>query len=309
MTAMPPTTPFLRTRCRRQVELGGLQYTAAAESTVNIGSRPDPGHGRHHHRLPVGRQHQPGDHRRHAHRGADGGTLGILQNSTGTFTIASQIVDNGGATGFVKGGTGTVILTTAPTPTPARRPEQRHAVRHQHRQRRRGERHRRIRRTLPPIWCSKSGTLSYTGGTATTDRGFTLVNGGPCARRSQVPMAPPTSPSSGLVTSPDDAGFTKTGTGTLTLANAANDYTASRRSTAALLSVGHAGQWRAGQRHRRLQQRIDQPRPQRRRTLAIHRRARRAAIAASPSDRRRRHRRQRGGHDADRQRHVAGTGS
>src|SRR3546814_14710327 len=45
--------------------------------------------------------------------GAGGGTLGVQQNGAGTFTIDSTIVDNGGATSFVKGGTGTVVLTGA----------------------------------------------------------------------------------------------------------------------------------------------------------------------------------------------------
>src|SRR5690606_32987179 len=68
----------------------------------------------------------------------------------------------------------------------------------------------------------ENGTLRYSGGTASTDRGFTLVNGGP-SRTIQVDGTADLT-FSGQVTSPDDAGFTKTGTGTLTLTNASNDY-------------------------------------------------------------------------------------
>src|SRR3546814_17805445 len=52
--------------------------------------------------------------------GAGGGTLGVQQNGAGTFTIDSTIVDNGGATSFVKGGTGTVVLTGANSHTGAK---------------------------------------------------------------------------------------------------------------------------------------------------------------------------------------------
>src|SRR5690606_29492685 len=112
--------------------------------------------------------------------GAGGGTLGVLQNSTGNFTIASAIVDNGGATGFTKGGAGQVMLSGANTYTGVT--------------------------TLSGgtltvstigdggvasgIGASsaassnlvlESGTLQYDGATATTDRGFTLVNGAAAA--------------------------------------------------------------------------------------------------------------------------------
>src|SRR5690606_39425162 len=69
----------------------------------------------------------------------------------------------------------------------------------------------------------ENGTFAYVGSSdAVSDRGITLVNGGP-ERAIQVD-AGRTVEFSGLVTSPDDAGLTKTGWGTLVLSNAANDY-------------------------------------------------------------------------------------
>jgi len=155
--------------------------------------------------------------------GSADGLLGILQNGSGRFTIDSTIVDNGGATGFTKGGTGIVRLTGANTYTGVT--------------------------TLSSgtlevnsladgglvssVGASSSdssnlvlegGTFHYMGGAdAVTDRGFTLVNGGAGAPAIQVD-ADRTVEFSGLVTSPDDAGLTKTGWGTLVLSNAANDY-------------------------------------------------------------------------------------
>src|SRR5690606_39862857 len=70
----------------------------------------------------------------------------------------------------------------------------------------------------------QGGTLAWSGGAdASTDRGFTLVNGGAGDPRIEV-GAGRTIEFSGLVTSPDDAGLTKTGGGTLVLSNAANNY-------------------------------------------------------------------------------------
>ncbi|MGH6998732.1 MAG: beta strand repeat-containing protein, partial [Phenylobacterium sp.] len=48
-------------------------------------------------------------------RGAAGGVLGVQHNGGGLFTIGSTIVDNGGPTGFTKGGAGRVLLTGANT--------------------------------------------------------------------------------------------------------------------------------------------------------------------------------------------------
>src|SRR3546814_20049353 len=70
----------------------------------------------------------------------------------------------------------------------------------------------------------ENGTFAYVGGTdAASDRGFTLVNAGADAPTIEV-NGSRTLEFSGLVTSPDDAGLTKTGWGTLVLSNASNDY-------------------------------------------------------------------------------------
>src|SRR3546814_8322080 len=61
----------------------------------------------------------------------------------------------------------------------------------------------------------EGGTLQYTGASATSDRGFTLVNGGG-SRTIAVTNGATDLPFTGLVTSPADAGFTKAGAGTLT---------------------------------------------------------------------------------------------
>src|SRR5690606_32602825 len=83
----------------------------------------------------------------------------------------------------------------------------------------------------------ESGTLSYVGTTDTsTDRGFTLVNGGASAPTIFI-LDSRTIEFSGLVTSPDDAGLTKTGSGTLILSNAANDYIGVTTVTGGTLSV------------------------------------------------------------------------
>ncbi|MBZ9942478.1 autotransporter-associated beta strand repeat-containing protein, partial [Mesorhizobium sp. BR1-1-13] len=153
--------------------------------------------------------------------GPGGGTLGVQQNGGGTFTIAANIVNNGGATGFAKGGTGTVVLTGNNTYTGVTTLTDGTLV---------------VSNIGPGSTASnigqssaassnlviEGGTLRYTGGNATTDRGFTLVNGG-LSRTIQVDGSSNLT-FSGLVTSPDDAGFTKTGTGTLTLTNASNNY-------------------------------------------------------------------------------------
>lgn len=165
-----------------------------------------------------------------------GGSLGIQQNSDGNVLIYSRITDNSGAIDFVKGGTGEVTLyNTASNYTGA---------------------------TIisggtlyvgsignggaaSAIGAStadasnlvlQNGTLRYGGATATTDRGFTLLNGGP-QRTIQIDGGTDLA-FTGLVTSPDDAGFTKTGAGTLTLANAGNDYVGVTTIAGGMLSVG-----------------------------------------------------------------------
>jgi fibronectin-binding autotransporter adhesin len=210
------------------VTLGGLKYTAATASTVNVGSGNTLGVDGTIIVSPlVGTANQTiqgGS----LTGGAGGSALGVQQNSGGTFTIASTIVDNGGATSFTVGGTGGATATGVVALTGAKSYTGATTV---------------SGATLAfstvanggvasAIGASsnassnlvlENGTLRYTGSTATTDRGFTLVNGGP-ARTFEVNNPSTNLTFTGQVTSPDDAGFTKSGAGTLTLTNANNDY-------------------------------------------------------------------------------------
>jgi fibronectin-binding autotransporter adhesin len=170
--------------------------------------------------------------------GANGGDLGIQQNSTGNFTIASQIVDNGAGMGFVKAGTGLVTLANAANSyTGATRVAQ---------------------GTLSVSSIKDGGvasgigassaassnlvlegaTLTYTGTGDTSDRGFTFGKSGAIVESGvQVTDANANLTLSGLVTSPDGANFTKSGAGTLTLANATNDFTGIVTVTGGLLGA------------------------------------------------------------------------
>ncbi|KAA0178600.1 autotransporter outer membrane beta-barrel domain-containing protein, partial [Cupriavidus gilardii] len=157
---------------------------------------------------------------------AGGGELGVQQNSTGNFTIGSQVVDNGGSIGFTKAGTGLVTLTnagnnyTGATTVGAG--------------------------TLSVANIGNGGaasgigasssdasnlviqgaTLQYTGGTTTSDRGFTLGRSGAVPHGTiDVTQAGSTLTFAGEVVSPDGAGLTKKGAGTLALTNADNSYT------------------------------------------------------------------------------------
>jgi fibronectin-binding autotransporter adhesin len=188
-------------------QLGGLQYTTAANSTVNVGAGQTLGID-----GTIIVASSVNNTTKTIQGGnltglAGGGTLGVLQNggATSNFTIASTIVDNGGAIGFSKGGTGLVTLTGANTYTGAT--------------------------TLSGGTLSinsvanggvassigassaassnlaiENGALRYTGTSTTTDRGFTLVNGG-ASRTIEVVNGATNLTFSGQVTSPDDAGF------------------------------------------------------------------------------------------------------
>jgi fibronectin-binding autotransporter adhesin len=216
-------TPYFNT-VNGSVALGGLKYTAAANSTVTVGAGNTLGVDGSIIVAPsVGSATQTitgGS----ITGGAGGSPLGVLQNGSGTFNIASTIVDNGGATSFTVGGsgTGTVMLgatnsytgvTTLSGGTLAVSSISGNGA-------------------MSSIGASsdassnlvlENGTLHYTGtGTQNSTRGFTLVNGGP-SRTIQVDGTASLG-FSGLVTSPDDAGFTKTGTGTLVLTNGANNF-------------------------------------------------------------------------------------
>ncbi|MDG4879059.1 autotransporter-associated beta strand repeat-containing protein, partial [Mesorhizobium sp. WSM4935] len=227
-------TPYFGT-VGSNVQLGGLKYTVARASTVTIGGGSTLGVdgtiivsssvGNNNQTITGGQLTGP----------AGGGTLGVLQNSTGTFVIQSSIVDNGGPTGFTVAGTGTVNLAGTNSYTGAT--------------------------TISggTLWVGtiadggvasgigassnassnlvlENGRLFYSGTTATSDRGFTLVNGGP-SRTIDVSNSAANLTFSGLVTSPDGSGFTKAGAGTLTLSNAANNYTGATSITGGVLSV------------------------------------------------------------------------
>ena len=167
-----------------------------------------------------------------------GGTLGFQQNSTGNFTIASQIVDNGGSIGFTKAGTGLVTLTNANNSYTGATQV--------------------VQGTLSVSDIGNGGvasgigassadasnlvlegaTLRYTGGTTTSDRGFTLGKSGAILGSGiEVTNAASNLTFGGLVTSADDANFTKSGAGTLTLSNDTNDLTGIVTVTGGLLSV------------------------------------------------------------------------
>lgn len=170
--------------------------------------------------------------------GANGGDLGIQQNSTGNFTIASQIVDNGPGMGFVKAGTGLVTLGSASNSyTGATRIAQ---------------------GTLAVSSISDGGvasgigassaassnlslegaTLRYTGAGDTSDRGFTFARSGAIVESGvEVSNAGANLTFTGLVTSPDAANFLKSGPGTLTLANPANAFTGIVTVTGGLLGA------------------------------------------------------------------------
>ncbi len=221
-TANAANTPFFGT-VTGTVQLGGLRYTAAATANVAIGAGNTlgidgtiivaPSTGATNQNISGGS----------LTGSAGGGTLGVQHNGTGTLTIASTMVNNGGATSFAKSGSGIVRLTgtnsyTGGTTLSGGRLEVTQLAN--------GGAASGIGASSADAanLVLESGTLAYTGGIdATTDRGITLVNGG--AERAIQVDSGRTVEFSGLVTSSDDAGLTKTGWGTLVLSNAANDYT------------------------------------------------------------------------------------
>lgn len=235
-----PNTPYFGT-VASNVQLGGLKYTAAATSTVTIGSGNTLGVdgtiivsssvGNNAQTITGGQLTGP----------AGGGTLGILQNSAGNFTIASTITDNGGVTGFTKTGTGLVTLSGANTYSGATTVSGGALAVNT------------IANggTASAIGASSNassnlvlegGTLRYTGASTSSDRGFTLVtNGAVTAGTIDVTAAATNLQFSGVVTSPDNAGLTKTGAGTLTLSNAGNNYTGVTTVNQGTLAVSNLG--------------------------------------------------------------------
>jgi fibronectin-binding autotransporter adhesin len=220
-TANAANTPFFGT-VTGDVQLGGLRYTAAAGSNVAIGAANTLGIDGTIIVAPSTQATNQSITGGSLTGSAGGGTLGVQHNGTGTLTIGSTIVDNSGATGFAKSGGGTVRLTgtnsyTGGTTLSGGRLEVTQLAN--------GGAASSIGASNADAsnLVIESGTLAYTGGVdAVTDRGITLVNGG--AERAIQVDAGRTVEFSGLFTSPDDAGLTKTGWGTLVLSNAANDY-------------------------------------------------------------------------------------
>jgi fibronectin-binding autotransporter adhesin len=221
-TANATNSPYFGT-VGGTVQLGGLKYTAAAPSTVTVGGRlgvdgtiiASSSVGGNALTITGGQLTGP----------AGGGTLGVLQQGTnGNFTIASTVVDNGGATGFTKAGGGTLTLSGANTYTGATTVSlgtlsvnsivnggQASAI--------------GASSAAPSNLVLEGGTLQYTGGTTNSDRGFTVVtNGAVTSGTINVTQTGTNLTFSGPVTSPDNAGLTKSGPGTLTLSNPANTY-------------------------------------------------------------------------------------
>lgn len=231
-----PNTPYFGT-VNGSVALGGLKYAAAGGTTVSVGAGNT---------LSVDGSIIVAPTATTAAQlisggsvtgGAGGSPLGVQQNSAGTFTIGSTVVDNSGNTSFIVGGqgTGAVALTGANTYTGSTTVSGStlafNSVAN-------GGAASAIGASgnASANLVIENGTLRYTGATASTDRGFTLVNGGP-SRTIQVDGSTDLT-FAGVVTSPDDAGFTKTGTGTLTLSNAANDFVGPITVSNGLLSTG-----------------------------------------------------------------------
>jgi len=234
-TANAVNTPFFGT-VGGNVQLGGLRYTAAANSTVTINAGNTLGvDGTIIVAPSTLAANQVINGQGSLTGGAGGGSLGFQHNGTGKFSVIVSIVDNGGQTGVTKGGVGTLALTgansyTAATILTGGTLEVNSIA------------NGGIASNIGASSASSSnlvlenGNLQYTGATNTTDRGFTLVSGGP-ARTIQVTQGGTNLTFTGEVTSPDDAGFTKTGAGTLTLANAANSYVGVTTVSGGRLSV------------------------------------------------------------------------
>jgi fibronectin-binding autotransporter adhesin len=220
------------------LQLGGLRYTAARATTVNIASGDTlgidgnilvaPTVGNFNQTITGGSLTGP----------LGGGMLGIQQNAGGTFTIASQIVDNGaGTVGFTKAGTGTVALTntsntySGPTVVSQGTLQVGHIAN--------GGQASSIgdSSAASSNLVIESATLSYTGAGDTTDRGFTISRGGPGASEVNVANAAANLTFTGQVTSADDADFKKSGAGTLTLTNGTNDYVGVTTVSGGTLSV------------------------------------------------------------------------
>lgn len=219
-TANADDTPFFGS-VAGNVQLGGLRYTAAADSTVTVGSGNTLGVDGTIIVAPSTLATNQTITGGFLTGGGGGGSLGVQHNGAGALTIGSVIVDNAGDTAVAKGGTGTLVLTGSNSYTGA-------TILTGGMLRVSSINNGGVASSIGASSADasnlvlESGTLQYIGATASTDRGFTLVNGGP-SRIIEV-VGGTNLTFSGVVTSPDDAGFTKMNSGTLTLANAANTY-------------------------------------------------------------------------------------
>src|SRR5690606_33968955 len=206
------------------LQLGGLRFTAPRATTVNIAAGTTLGTD-----GSILVASSVGNFGQTIAGGAltgplGGGALGVQHRGGGIFAIDSQIVDNGAdAVGFTNSGTGTVALrntgNTYSGPTVIAQ-----GTLNASRIANGGEASSiGASSSDPSNLVIEAGTLNYTGSSAVTDRGFTIVRGGPVASTINVVDGGDLT-FTGLVTSPDDADFTKSGWGRLTLANGANDY-------------------------------------------------------------------------------------
>ncbi|MBZ9738665.1 autotransporter-associated beta strand repeat-containing protein [Mesorhizobium sp. CO1-1-4] len=229
-------TPFFNT-VGSSIQIGGLQYTAAANSTVTVAAGQTLGVDGTIIVAPSvtgGSQTITGGSMTGT---LGGGVLGIQQNGGGTFTIASTIVDNTGAVGFSKAGTGKVVLSGSNTYTGATTVSQGILS---------------INSVANAGSASAIGgasanssnlviqgaTLEYTGGTASTDRGFTIARSGAATSGTiSVTNAASNLTFSGQVVSPDGANFVKDGAGTLTLAGTNSSYTGTTTVNGGTLGV------------------------------------------------------------------------
>ncbi|WP_363799607.1 autotransporter-associated beta strand repeat-containing protein [Lysobacter firmicutimachus] len=167
-----------------------------------------------------------------------GGVLGIQQNSTGNFTIASQIVDSGGSTGFSKAGTGLVTLTNGNNTYTGATTVSQGTLSVGNIGNAGAASGIGASSAAPSNLVLEGGTLRYTGASTASDRGFTVAKSGAVLGGTvEVTNAATNLAFAGLVTSPDGAGLTKSGPGTLTLGNASNNYTGVTTVNGGTLSV------------------------------------------------------------------------
>jgi fibronectin-binding autotransporter adhesin len=219
-------------------QIGGLQYTAAANSTVTVGAGNTLGvDGTIIVSPSVGAATQ-------TITGGSltgtlgGGVLGIQQNGTGTFTIASQIVDNGGSIGFTKAGTGLVTLTSATSNYTGGTIVSGGILAVSSIANGGAASSIGASSAAASNLVRQDTTLRYTGGTTSSDRGFTLAKAGVnLGGTIDVSNAASNLTLGGVVTSADGSNFTKTGAGTLTLTNAGSDYVGTTTVSGGTLGV------------------------------------------------------------------------